>query len=362
MAKLRAPAKPLLRKITSHANRLGIHVWLVGGWVRDALLKRRDDNDYDLVSEQDPRPLAEALGGKFESFGQFGTLRLFTGGTRVDFARSRRETYPQPAALPVVEPAPLSEDLFRRDFTINAMAFPLTGGEVLDPHGGLADLKAGVVRVLHDQSFRDDPTRVFRAARFIARFGFKPAPGLPALAKEAREHAERLSPHRIMQELLRILEEDEPAQALDLLRRWGYIDLIHADLRWPGRGETPAERLGAMLIELGKDGPELLRAMPLEHSMATRLREALELHGGRRSPRTAVSEEAVAIVRAALPKLPRKALEPLMLGGADLKSAGLSPGPKYREILDAAAQAQWKGEFSTKPRAKAWLKKALRAK
>lgn len=362
MPNLRPPAKPLLRRVAALAQKQSIPLWLVGGCVRDRLLGRRDDSDYDLVAEQDPRPVAEALGGKLESFGQFGTLRLFTGGTRLDFARSRRETYPQPASLPVVEKAPLAEDLFRRDFTINAMAVPLTGGEVLDPHDGHKDLKAGVVRVLHDQSFRDDPTRVFRAARFIARFGFKPSPGLPALAKDAREHADRLSPHRIMQELLRILEEDEPGEALDLLKRWGYIDLIHADLRWPGRGRTPSERLGAMLIELGKDGPELLRAMPLEHAMAARVREALELHGGRRSPRVAVSDEAVGIVRAALPKLPKAALEPLFLGGADLKAAGLSPGPKYREILDAAAQAQWKGEFSTKPRAKAWLKKTLRSK
>src|SRR5512143_772250 len=150
-----------------------VPAYLVGGAVRDLLLGI-EGADLDIAIDGDAEALAQMPGFELEREGLFLTGRLQLGEVKVDFARTRAERYAHPGALPEVRPAPIGEDLARRDFTINAMAFPLTGdGELIDPHGGLADLRAGVLRVLHGRSFIDDPTRALRAARYAARFGFE---------------------------------------------------------------------------------------------------------------------------------------------------------------------------------------------
>src|SRR5690606_25329122 len=118
--------------------------------------------------------LAARLGATTAEHERFGTAKVVLEGHEVDLAGARRETYPEPGALPVVEPADsIEQDLARRDFTINAMALSLDDpAEPIDPHGGAADLDAGLLRVLHPGSFADDPTRALRAARYAARFGF----------------------------------------------------------------------------------------------------------------------------------------------------------------------------------------------
>jgi tRNA nucleotidyltransferase (CCA-adding enzyme) len=361
-------ARRLLKSIADEAEKLRLPTYVVGGCIRDWLLGRSEGGDIDLVCERDPRPLAERcallLDGRVESFGQFGTLRVL-GRLRVDFARSRREQYPKPAALPVVSPAPLEEDLFRRDFTINAMAAPLAAGgllgDVVDPHGGLADLRAGRLRVLHERSFRDDPTRVFRAARFLCRFGFKPAAGLVESAQEAlaQGHAALLSRHRLAQELLCILEEDEILGPLKTLKKWGYLDLIHPRLRPRAAASGATERLGALVLALGGEGEAFLRSLPVEHGVAVKVREALAVFAARQAPRAELSPEAVRILRCALPRLPKAALKPLLVDGKDLRAAGLPPGKGYGRILEAAAAAQWAGDFSTRPQALRWLGRRL---
>ena len=149
-------------------------VYLVGGAVRDLLLGR-GRADIDLVVEGDPAALAAALGAEplVESHSRFGTLKVRLGGEELDLAAARRERYARPGALPTVElGAPIRTDLARRDFTVNAMAVPLAEPrELIDPYDGQADLEAGVLRVIHDGSFVDDPTRAIRAARYAARFG-----------------------------------------------------------------------------------------------------------------------------------------------------------------------------------------------
>src|SRR5688500_286714 len=128
----------------------GAHAWLVGGAVRDLLLGGTRA-DLDVVVEGDAAGAAALLGAEAKSHERFGTASVDLGGIRVDVARARRETYANPGALPEVEPAALLDDLARRDFTVNAMALPLSGrAELLDPHGGRADLEAGLLRVLHD--------------------------------------------------------------------------------------------------------------------------------------------------------------------------------------------------------------------
>jgi tRNA nucleotidyltransferase (CCA-adding enzyme) len=359
-------ARKILRPLAARAAKLGLPVYAVGGCVRDWILGA-ESHDLDLVCEKDPAPLAEfcgkLLGVKPQAFGRFGTLRVVGREWRVDFARSRSEEYPEPASLPRVRPASLREDLFRRDFTINAMAARVGSektGKLVDPYGGLKDLKAKVLRVLHPASFRDDPTRVLRAARFLCRFGLAPAPGLLVKARAALKagHAARLSRHRLAQELLRVLGEKDPACPLDRLEEWGYLALIHPGLGRPSRAlSEPLERLGALALGLGlEEGLKFLRSLPLERPAAQAIQEALKLAAAKASPRGELSATASRLIEAAIPGLPKSALRPLWLNGADIKALGIAEGRRYSDILDEAAAAQWKGEISSREEALEWLR------
>ena len=285
-ARLRVPsrARALLRPLAEEARRRGLPLYAVGGCVRDWLLGRRETTDLDLVTEGDPAPLARRagrlLGGKAEAFGRFGTWRVQGRGLRLDFAAAREERYPEPASLPQVRPATLVRDLSRRDFTINAMALPLAAsgaGELVDPHGGLRDLRSSVLRVLHPASFRDDPARVFRAARFLCRFGLRPAPGFGALVRQSLWGciAGRLSRSRIAAELLRLLAEEDPAAPLRRLRAWGWLDLVFPDAPVRVRGTGVEERLGSLALALGDKGEEFLGSLPVERAMSRRIALAL---------------------------------------------------------------------------------------
>ena len=146
-------------------------VYLVGGAVRDLLLGR-ESFDVDLAVEGDAIEFARGLGGEVTAHGRFGTAVVrFPDGRQLDVVTCRRETYAAPAALPDVEAGTIEDDLARRDFTVNAMAASLGSdfGRLVDPHGGRADLENETIRVLHQQSFVDDPTRIFRAVRYESR-------------------------------------------------------------------------------------------------------------------------------------------------------------------------------------------------
>jgi tRNA nucleotidyltransferase (CCA-adding enzyme) len=189
--------------------------WLVGGAVRDLLLGA-ESVDLDVAVEGDARAvareLAAQLGGEAKLHERFGTATVRAGDLVVDLATARRERYAHAGALPMVEEAPIEDDLARRDFTINAMAAALEGarlGELLDPHGGRDDLDARVVRVLHAQSFADDPTRLLRALRYEARLGFRMDAETERLARQAIAAGApaTVSGARIRDELLDLLDE-----------------------------------------------------------------------------------------------------------------------------------------------------------
>jgi tRNA nucleotidyltransferase (CCA-adding enzyme) len=199
-------------------------VFLVGGAVRDLLLGR-DRADVDLVVIGDAAALASALGAEAIEHERFATAKAIAGEHEIDIATAREEVYQHPGALPVVRPAiSVEADLRRRDFTINAMALPLRGEpRLIDPHNGRADLEAGLLRVLHERSFVDDPTRALRAARYAARFGFELEPGTAKLLQET--DLGTVSADRRQAELLRLAAEPNAARGFELLAEWGLLEL-----------------------------------------------------------------------------------------------------------------------------------------
>jgi tRNA nucleotidyltransferase (CCA-adding enzyme) len=250
--------------------------YLVGGAVRDLMLAG-EHVDLDLAVEGDARAvareLAQRLGGEAVEHERFGTATVRAGDElAVDLATTRRESYAEPGALPDVEPAGLAEDLGRRDFTINAMAVGLSGGDLgvlHDPYAGRNDLEHGVIRVLHGQSFVDDPTRLLRALRYEARFGFRMDEQTERLAREAAagEGFATVSGPRVRDELLDLLGEPGAPAAVERMHELGLDRALHPSLAADPQlvasallacGETGAEpalaALAALEVQVEVDG------------------------------------------------------------------------------------------------------------
>ena len=225
-------------------------VYLVGGTVRDILLGE-PNFDVDVAVEGDAiqlaRSLADALDGRVRAHRKFGTaVVLYRDDERVDVVTARTEFYDAPAALPSVEHATIREDLFRRDFTINAMAVSLKGeefGRLVDPFGGRRDLEAKTIRILHNLSFIDDPTRIFRAIRYESRYGFRMDDHTQRLARGTIEMGlvGDLSSARLRDELVALLEEGDAGASILRLAELGAGAAIHPHL---GADDEAVELLG----------------------------------------------------------------------------------------------------------------------
>jgi tRNA nucleotidyltransferase (CCA-adding enzyme) len=217
---------------TRAAGEAGAALFLVGGPVRDLLLGRRP-SDIDIAVEGDLEDLAARLevstGLRLVRHGRFATSTLRGEGFRIDLARTRRERYPRPGALPEVEAASVLEDLARRDFSVNAMALRLTqpAGELLDPHGGVADTGRRLVRVLHDRSFQDDATRMLRACRYAARLGFDIEPVTAALIRRDLRFLDSVSGARLRRELILAFKEPSAVDAVARAHDLGILAAIH---------------------------------------------------------------------------------------------------------------------------------------
>jgi tRNA nucleotidyltransferase (CCA-adding enzyme) len=251
--------------VEAEQRELGVH--LVGGPVRDFLLGR-PLRDVDLVVE--PRAelgapeLARAAAparARIVAHGRFGTVTVESDGARVDLATARAERYAHAGALPEVRPGTLTEDLLRRDFTVNALAAPLSKAArsgraaVVDVSSGLADLGAGMLRALHARSFHDDPTRALRAARLAPRLGFRLArTSSGALRAALRDGAfGPVSGERIRAELEKLFGDArlglDPASALRLLDAWHVLGALEPGLALPPRAGAPLRRLGRAVAE-----------------------------------------------------------------------------------------------------------------
>ncbi len=215
----------VFQAVQAASAQTGLSAYLVGGAVRDGLLRCPQIGDLDFVIEGDAiafaRTLQQANGGEVQPHEKFRTATWAVDEHNAfDFATARAETYPRPAMLPEVTPTDILTDLKRRDFAINAIALRLSDGELLDPFDGQGDLKRGVIRILHARSFIDDPTRILRAARYAARFNFALDEDTEAAIASGLPHLRSLSGERVKYDLELIFEEAQPEQALLLLQRW----------------------------------------------------------------------------------------------------------------------------------------------
>lgn len=372
------------------ADDSGTPLYLVGGPVRDLLL-HRPSLDLDFVVEGDAIALAQRLATHLRArptlHPTFRTASLRLDGATLDLTTARAETYHRPGALPTVRPAPIRDDLARRDFTINAMALRLTTtqrGALLDPFAGRSDLRRRLIRTLHPNSFVDDPTRALRAARYAARLGFRLEEQTLRDLRSALPHLNAVSPARIHQELARILREPAPEQALLLLQEWGVLSAIHPALSFDAARAAAFRELRTLeptaapaaywpLLAWNSDEPSvaalsrrlgLTKTQAQSVTMAPRVRW---LQDGLYWPAMRPSE----IVAALSPYPPatlwafavtaqgparQRTLEYLQrlrhvrpaLRGSDLQALGVPPGPITGEVLRRLKIAKLDGVVTTR--------------
>ena len=362
--------------------------YLVGGGVRD-LLRGAEPVDVDVAVEGDARSAARAvadrLGSGAREYERFGTATVETREGTYNFAGTRSETYDAPGELPRVAPASLEEDLRRRDFSINAMALALTGddlGHLYDPCGGAADLERRVVRVLHERSFLDDPTRLLRAVRYAARLGFELDPETERLAREAvaADALSTVSGARIRDELMDLLRESDAPSGIERMRDLEIHSALDPELDPDpelvasaalGAAAIGADRGIAALAALVENAPEALDLWLADLHLLAEERDAAS-RAARVGPRIAASlrerELTPSELRELLAREPLEALalalalrapsEPILrwvtelrgvgleISGADLLEAGVPEGPAIGRALDETLRRKLDGLVS----------------
>lgn len=379
LSRLPDQVRRLLEAAKESARELGVMVYAVGGFVRDLLLLS-STQDLDFVVEGSGPGFAEVLvrrlgQGELTVHPQFGTASIhFEDETHLDVATTRWEYYEYPGALPQVEASSLRDDLFRRDFTINAMAISLTPegfGELIDYYGGVRDLQQGEIRLLHRLSFIEDPTRILRAVRFAERYGFH-------LAKETQEALEtaldnhvleKLSQERFTEELLLILREERYQEMLAMLAESGILEAWFGE-RYPWNVKTNAvvlpERWICWLQRLDRQASEAVLA---KLRLPKGLREASLLYFRLREELAGSSFKIIELDQK-LADVPRwlvrclsteaelsqpltaylKALEgmDMTVDGKALRRAGLNEGVLIGQILSRIREGWLTGEVHTR--------------
>jgi len=389
-------SSPRLLRIADAMAQLGERaggVYLVGGTIRDILLGEASF-DVDIAVEGDAiafaYALAGALGGRATPHQRFGTAIVSYGDDeRIDVVTTRTEFYDAPGALPAVERAGLREDLFRRDFTINAMAASLGTddfGRLVDPYGGRADLDARVLRVLHNLSFIDDPTRIFRGVRYEARHGFRFEDHTARLLRGCIEMGlvGDLSSSRLRDELVALLEEPGAAAGIRRLGELGADRAIHPHLVGDDAAAALFSRASDLRDELGVDVPRwhiglaaLAREMPPDEAydwldrLTLRRRDAERIVGAvtvapriveRLRSEPLAAAQVVALADPFAPDAPLLALAiedrpelreyfdrlrsiRLEIGGADLIALGLPESPQIGQVLGEIRRRKLNGEL-----------------
>lgn len=400
----------MLRLAGEVAERLGFKAYLVGGSVRD-LLRGQENLDIDIVIEGDgilfAREFGQRLSARVRTHERFGTAQIITDTLKLDVATARTEYYESPAALPTVETSSVKKDLYRRDFTINTLAIALNPrdfGLLIDFFGGQRDLREKTIRVLHNLSFIEDPTRAFRAVRFSERFGFKLSKHTENLIKSALRMNlfDKLSGSRLYEELLLTFSETEPVKAIKRLSEYGLLKVIHQHLvfdtrleatllsihdtlSWfnllfldekPERGAIYLMALLSVLSESDREtafarlttpskvrdrinkgilrSHELTKILPLrDPATIYKAMHALDIETLLLAMAIAADDQKKKEISHYLIEL-RKVKS--QVTGEDLRDMGIPPGPVYSAILDTLLDEKLRGALKTKEDEMAFVK------
>jgi len=396
----------ILHEIGRVADEIGEPAYVVGGFVRDLFLYRANE-DIDIVIEGDgiafARKFAKLAGARIHTYAKFGTaVVIFSDGFKIDVASARMEYYSFPAALPIVEMSSIKLDLFRRDFTVNTLAIQLNSnkfGILIDFFAAQKDIKEKTIRVLHNLSFVEDPTRVFRAIRFEQRFGFtigKLTAGLITNAVKM-DFFRRLSGKRVFAELRQLLEEENPTPAIVRLHEYDLLQVIHPSIaltkemtalfnavkkvlawydllfieesymKWSvyflAIIRTCDASVTAEMCRRFELAPRYRKLFLSERFAAERCLDWLERNQPVNSS-TLYNELSAFKTELVLYMMASTALEDVKraisqfitglryvtvaLRGEDLKNMGLKPGPIFRDILRAVLNAKLNGRLITK--------------
>lgn len=404
----------LLRQVSDTAAEKHVALYLVGGCVRDLLLKY-PAVDFDLVVEGDAIAFAAVLsgryGGRVTSHARFGTAQWYVpsaGQKPLDLISTRSESYKHPAALPSVKRGTLLDDLSRRDFTINTLAIRLDGehwGEIHDEMGGLEDLRQGELKVLHPGSFRDDPTRLFRLIRYEQRYCLTISPGTQILIPDALPLIKSLSSERLRHELDLILAEDTAADILSHLSELGMLNYVHPVIPWnesvrlrlvKGRNRM-LEKLDTTIPSysgkaflawhfwlMGLSADDLRSVEDRLHFHANLFRSLLAASALYTDLITLEEMQKPSQLVVRLDNLPVTAVYAVFLAGPQgkmqmklkkylevwknlrpvtnghtLKELGLSPGPRFQEIISRLRQAWLDGEVRSETEEKNLLNELI---
>lgn len=354
--------KEQLQTIGTYADKLGLKAWVVGGAVRDFYLGK-DTKDIDLTFEGCPESVAafciKKWGGQKKKFSQFGTYRVsLANGLKLDLVQARKESYPHPAVLPVVTPSTIKDDLFRRDFTANAWALsilPKTFGKSYDPFRAQASIDKGEIKILHEKSFLDDPTRLYRAARFAGRFGWKIERKTDALMRKASEdeYPLILSRERICQELLKILAEKNVKAIFTLMEEYGLGRFIYPQFTWHeevAKGKEVDVKLGILTCKMGDSAEDFLHSLHLPRETVHNILGAWNLLDAEKSSTGYLTPLQTAVLKAVCPALKKTALEPCFVKGCELRNMGYS-GRKISSSLEHLCKLQWAGKVTDREQA-----------
>jgi len=367
------------------AQSQGQSLYLVGGVVRDLLLGQTN-LDLDLVLEGNAidlaRKLAEINRAKITIHPRFGTAKLRWNKWSIDLATARSETYTRPGALPSVEAGPIDSDLSRRDFTINTMAVYLNPdhyGELIDRHGGRDDLEHKIIRILHEKSFTDDATRIWRGLRYEQRLGFQLESSTLKLLKRDIPMLDTISGDRIRHELELILNEEYPEKVLRRAQELKVLSQLHPAVKGNGwlaekfeqarqsssPGSPPIGLYLALLVYrlTDEETEQLISHLRLPKSLTQTLRDSNSLKTRLESlADTELSRSSIyrllheyslpAIMANSLagdPPVARQHLQLFLdnlryvksdLTGNDLKRIGVAPGPDIKKVLELVLEAR----------------------
>ncbi len=410
----------ILKTLGEVADEKGYRAYVVGGFVRDLFLYRVNE-DIDIVIEGDgiafAKKYASMVGARIHSYKKFGTaVIIFPDGFKIDVASARMEYYKFPAALPTVEMSSIKLDLFRRDFTVNTLAIQLSPdrfGILIDFFTAQKDIKEKTIRILHNLSFVEDPTRVFRAIRFEQRFGFSIGKLTSGLIENAvkMDFFKRLSGRRVFAEFRQILEEENPTPAIIRLNDYNLLSVLHLSitldndlislfnsvkkvLSWHDLLflEESYMKWAVYFLALIRSGdkkitdeicvhfelaPRYRRVFCVERFEADRCLFWLEknltaknsvLYNKLSGFKTELLLYMMAATKKEIVKrsisnyFTRLRYVHTLISGKDLKKMGIEPGPVFREILQTVLEAKLNGKLKTKNDELAFVRRYIRKK